>query len=138
MSGAELATGNVARLNDIYSRYAAGDRVPLFDALAEDVVWRSVGGEGRLPWSGTWTGLDGVATYFDRLDDNARITGYALEHVIAQGEWVAVLAEVTVRFETGEEVRFDKADFIRMRDGKLIEFREFYDTARACDACRGF
>ncbi len=136
MSEAELAERNVKELERIYGQYAQGNRVPLFGALAEDVIWRSIGGHGLLPWAGTWRGLDGVAAYFDVLDAHVRVTGYDLQHVIAQGEWVAVLADVKVRFGNGEEVAFDKADFIRMRDGKLLEFREFYDTESACAAHR--
>jgi ketosteroid isomerase-like protein len=136
MSNGDLTARNVARVQDIYSRYAQGDREALYGALAPGVTWTSIG-DGLLPWAGTRRGRAGVEGYFAELDAQAEVAGYEVEQVIAQGEWIAILATVTVRYRrTGQEHRYAKADFMRVVDGQITDFREFYDTAQACrDHC---
>ncbi|WP_426956558.1 nuclear transport factor 2 family protein [Muricoccus radiodurans] len=134
MSDTEAA-GNVALLQGLYAEYAAGNRAPFFNAMAEDLTFISAGG-GGLPWSGTWHGTAGVGTYFSRLDETVQVRSYTVEHVIAQGEWVVALAKLRLAFHGSDrEFELEKADFHRLRDGKLVEFREFYDSAFVC-ACR--
>ena len=132
MSESDLTARNVAQVGDIYARYARGDRGAVLGALAPDVRWSSIGGEA-LSWAGERRGRAGVEAYFAALDAEVSQLGYEVERVIAQGEWIAVLATVTVRYRgNGRECRYAKADFIRMVDGHLADFREFYDTAQAC------
>ena len=124
--GAETAAA-LRRVGEIYARYAQGDRGFVFDALADDVTWVSVAGPA-MPWGGTWRGRAGVEDYFARLDAALAITAYEIERMIAQGEWVVVLARGTGRFHaTGEEIVLPKADVLRLRDGRIAEFREYYD-----------
>ncbi|MFH5926090.1 nuclear transport factor 2 family protein [Roseomonas xinghualingensis] len=132
MSHSDPIAQTLARVQDVYGRYAQGDRAALYDALAPEVTWTSVGGNGLLPWAGTRQGRAGVAEYFTQLDAEADVTGYDVEQVIAQGQWIAILATVSVRYRrNGQEHRYPKADFLRMVDGMVIDFREFYDTAQA-------
>jgi len=132
MSHSDPTAQTVARVQDIYRRYARGDRESLYGALAPEVTWTSVGGTDLLPWAGTRHGRAGVAEYFTQLDAEADITGYDVEQVIVQGQWMAILAKVTVRYRrNGQEHRYPKADFLRVVDGMVVDFREFYDTAQA-------
>ena len=132
MDESDLTTRNVARVQDIYGRYAQGDRSALYEALAPGVSWTSIG-NGALPWGGTRQGRAGVERYFTDLDAAAEVTGYEVEQIIAQGEWIAILATATVRYRRGgQEHRYAKADFMRIVNGLITDFREFYDTAQAC------
>jgi ketosteroid isomerase-like protein len=128
----DLAQRNVAQMQRIYAEYAAGNRAPLLDALSEDVSWHSVGC-GDLPWSGLHRGRAGVGDYFAALGANVSVLGYEVEQVIAEGEWICVLGTIRVRYGAGGgEHEYAKADIFRLRDGRIVEFREFYDTAKAC------
>lgn len=118
----------VARLAQLYKEYARGNRTALFDALADDVVWTSNGGQ-ILPWSGTHTGRAGVEAYFRHLDGEVEILGYAVERVIAQGDWVTVMAKARARFRNGEEWILAKVDLVRMDGDRVAEFQEYYDSA---------
>jgi len=127
-----LTERSVARVNDLYSRYAAGDREPLYAALTPDSRWLSIG-EDTIPWAGEYRGREGVETYFARIEAEAKVVGYEVEQVIAQGEWVAILAWATVRYEaTGNICRYAKADFVKLDGDRIAEFREFYDTQQTC------
>jgi ketosteroid isomerase-like protein len=128
---AALGARNAARLQHLYAEYTKGDRQVVFDALAEDVVWRSNGGDG-LAWSGERRARAGVEAYFAALDSCARVVGYEVERIIASGEWVVGLSTVHVEaVGTGERRSYAKADVFRMRDGRIAEFREYYDTGAA-------
>lgn len=122
------APPTVARLTHLYEEYARGNRNVLFDALAEGVVWTSYGSR-MMPWSGTHTGRAGVEAYFRHLDSVLEITGYAVEHVIAQGDWVTVMAHARTRLRNGEEWILTKVDLVRMDGDRVAEFREYYNSA---------
>lgn len=129
----DLAQRNTSQLAGMYARYAAGDREAVIAALAEDAEWSSEA--AGLPWSGRFTGPAGARDYFARLDAAIEVRGYDLEQVIAQGEWVIVLATVRLRFlASGREEVFRKVDTTRLRDGTVVEFREYYDSGRVAAA----
>ncbi|MFC7475425.1 nuclear transport factor 2 family protein [Dankookia sp. GCM10030260] len=133
---AALTRRSRARQADLYAQYAGGNRAAVLDALADDVLWTSVAAPG-IPWAGTHRGRAGVEAYFAAIDGAARITGYAVERVIADGEWVTVLARArALILTTGAEIEIAKADVIRLCDGRIQEFREHYDTAAVQDALR--
>jgi uncharacterized protein len=122
---------NLARLQFIYAEYAKGNRTPLYESLAEDAVWRS-DGDGTLAWSGDWHGLSGIQQYYARVEACAKVVGYDVEHAVAQGDWIFALATVHVRsLLDGETHPYKKVDVFRFRDGRIAEFREFYDTGAA-------
>ena len=51
---------------------------------------------------------------------------------IAEDDRVVVIGSVKWKNrETGKSVETGKVDVFRMRDGKIIEFCEFFDTAKA-------
>ncbi|MCB1491633.1 MAG: nuclear transport factor 2 family protein [Rhodobiaceae bacterium] len=75
-----------------------------------------------------------VRAYLQALSDNLDFIDFRTENIIAQGDWVVVLSTVAFRGRaTGKVYRGPKADILRFRDGKLVEVREFYDTAAARD-----
>lgn len=133
---ADLTLRTRARQADLYAQYAGGNRAAVLEALAPDVTWTSVAAPG-IPWAGTHHGRAGVEAYFAAIDHVARITAYVVERVIAEGEWVTVLARARARvLATGAEIEIAKADIIQLRDGRIQSFAEHYDTAAVLDALR--
>jgi ketosteroid isomerase-like protein len=113
----------------LYEEYGRGNRAAVLDALDETVVWTSCAGP-EVPWGGTWHGRAGVEEFFARLDEAVRLTGYVVDRVIADGEWVTVLATGRAQvLATGQDLVLAKTDVMRFRDGRILEFREYYDTA---------
>jgi uncharacterized protein len=142
MSGSEaeaaqaFTANTLARLQGLYAEYASGNRAAVLDALADDVLWISVG-NAEVPWGGSFHGRAGVEDYFARIDAAVQVTGYAVDQVVAQGEWVVALGRCRIRvLANGTEHNFAKADVTRLRDGRIAEFREFYDTAGTLAALR--
>jgi ketosteroid isomerase-like protein len=49
--------------------------------------------------------------------------------IIVQGDRAAVVARITARLRTnGLPLAAEKADILRVRDGKIVRFTEYYDT----------
>lgn len=132
---AEDARGAGTRrlVGEIYGEYCRGNRGFLLDLLADDVTWISAA-RGDVPWSGERRGRAGVEAYFAALDKLVSVTAYEVEQIIVEGETAVVLARGTGRFHaTGEVVSLAKADVMRVRDGRVVEFREYYDSAPLLD-----
>jgi ketosteroid isomerase-like protein len=67
-----------------------------------------------------------VSCYFSELVKNWQMVEYTADHLIAQGDRVAMLGQCTWKSrKTGRVVETPKADFFRFGDGKVIEFWEF-------------
>ncbi len=124
-----------ARVEAIYAAYLGGDMPFVMDALADDVRWVS-GEEACAPWCGARVGRDGVAAYFAALAAECEILDYRIGQVIVDGDNAAVTATVRARFHrSGIEQVLDKVDVLRLRDGQVAEFREYYDTSAIAAAC---
>ncbi len=123
-----LPARNVARVEQIYADYKAGNLEVLLSALTPDAVWLSVGST-PFPWAGERIGRLAVEAYFKALSQEFAVTRYELERIIAEDDWVVILADIRLKFqESGVEHDLRKADFMRLRDGMIAEFREYYDT----------
>lgn len=130
MASRDLTEATRARVLDLYAAYQRGDMAAVMAGLAEEVVWQSLGDHGA-PWSGRWSGKAGVGAYFAALGAACEVTALEIERVIADGDWASVLATIRVRFRAdGTEHAYAKVDILRLAQGRVMEFREFYDTAR--------
>lgn len=139
-NAAALTEATRRRATELYAEYARGNRDLVFGAMDEAVAWTSVAA-ASLPWTGLFQGRAGVEDYFGRVGTHLAITAYEVEQLVCDGEWAAARVRATGRFHaTGEEVTLAKADFMRLRDGRILEFREYYDglaLAGCLDRCQG-
>ena len=104
-----------------------GRVAPLFDAMAENVVWRWM---GVNQWSRTFEGKQLVV---DTLFGGARETlspssSVEVHRILADGEFVAV--EHSGRNELADGRRYDNnyCWIFRFQDGVIQEVREYMDT----------
>jgi uncharacterized protein len=127
---------NVELIRDFYERYTLGDGPEfLLDSLADDVVWRSVGPPNRLPFARSYHGRDGVRAYFQALNQDWEMISYKINELIGQRDRVVALADACFcHRKTGKLVATLKADVFRLRDGKIVDFCEFFDSAAAVEA----
>jgi ketosteroid isomerase-like protein len=130
------ADRNVELIHGLYERYALGEDVDyLFDHLADDVVWRSIGPSDRLRFARPCQGPDEVREFFAALAEDWEMISFKVNELIGQGDRVVVLSDVCFcHRQTGKLVATPKADVLRVLDGKIAEFREFYDSAAVVEA----
>ena len=106
--------------------------------IADDVCWKSLGdGADGLEFSQACNCKHDVERYFSKLAAEWEMLHYTVDEFISQGDRIVVLCRCGWRNKrTGKVVETPKADIIRMRDGKIVEFSEFYDTAKAMEGSR--
>ncbi|MBR0649655.1 nuclear transport factor 2 family protein [Roseomonas terrae] len=125
-----LTERNRLRVRQLYDAYVGGDMATVMASLTDDVCWTSGDGPSAAPWCGCRNGRAGVEQYFAELAAKCSILDYRVGEIIVDGDRVAVTAVVRARYHhSGAEREVTKVDVIRMRDGQVAEFREYYDTA---------
>ncbi len=108
-------------------------------AMIDDKVnWRSIADGARgMEFTRVCCGKDEVAQYFQDLGDEWEMKHYTVDEFIAQGDRVVMLGSCGwTNRKTGQQVDTPKADFITMKDGRIIDFYEMYDTMKALEASR--
>ena len=128
------ASDHVGKLRQGYKLWndTKGGSVAEWMALmADDVVMRGPSGAG-LEFAGCCTGKEAAGAYFTGLATEWEMIHFIPEEFIAQGDRVVVLSKVSFRSRrTGKVAESPKADVFRFRDGQIVEFFEFFDTAAA-------
>jgi ketosteroid isomerase-like protein len=132
---------NVALLKRLYAGWndtRGGSIADMFASMADDVEWHSLasGGAG-LEFSRCCTSKGDVERYFGELAADWAMNYYDIEEFVAQGERVVAIGRCSwTHRRTGKQIESPKADVVRIRDGKIVAFMEFFDTAQAAAAAR--
>jgi uncharacterized protein len=104
--------------------------------LADDVEVISLGGgQPGIEFTRGGCGKAAAARYLARLAEGWEMLRYEVEDFIAERDRVVVLGWCAFRNRrTGKVADTLKVDVYRFRDGLVVEFREFYDTAAMREA----
>lgn len=133
-----IADDHQTYLHHVYDRWVQGDLTPLYERLADDVDWRSIGSDGALPWSGAWPGRAGVEGYFRALIDNLDIVSFRLVDMLGDDRQVACLCRVVCgRKGAGPNVEIEKVDLFGFEGGRIVKFWEIYGMERLAAAFNG-
>lgn len=125
---------NVAKLKAAYHQWhtsKGGSTDAWLDLMADNVSIRSLanGGPGA-EFSQEIRAKADVKRYFEGLLAAWEMIHYTTGEFIADSDWVAMRGSTAWRNRaTGRVVETPKADFWKFRDGKIVEFHEYYDTA---------
>ena len=100
------------------------------DLLDDNCVWISPGPNEKLPWAGTFKGKHEIANFFAQVAQNLEFSEFAPREMIEQGETVVVLGTLAGRAKkTGKAVKNEWAYVFKFRQGKVVFFQEYIDTA---------
>jgi ketosteroid isomerase-like protein len=125
---------NVAQLAAGYRQWheSKGASVKVWlDLMVDDVRCYSLaGGAPGAEFTAAIHSKKDFERYFNDLLADWEMIHYTTDDIIAQGDHVAMRGSTAWRNrKTGKVVDTPKADFWTFRDGKVVEFHEFYDTA---------
>ena len=130
---------NSEKLRAFYQGYNAtkgANRGDFLALCADSVTMGSLGGAtpGAEFLSDSKSKAE-VAAYLDDLFSTWDMNSYVLRDVIAQGDGVVAVADISFTFkQTGKHVKCRKADIFKFQDGVIVEFYEYFDTAAFRDA----
>ncbi len=125
---------NIEIAKRCYETFSADDIPALLELFAEDIKWRAPQIEGA-PYSGNYDGRDEVGGFFSTLGETEEFSNFEPREYIAQDDRVVVLGSMTATVnDTGREYQSDWVHIFTLRDGKVADFLEFFDTAAASKA----
>lgn len=101
-----------------YAAFSAGDVQAVMDLFDDEIEWVQ---PGQSAISGTFHGKTEVMEYMARLAEKAPTV--TVKRLIAEGDTVVAITDVTVDGETGED-----ADVLTIRDGKTVRMEVHADT----------
>lgn len=113
----------------MYDAYARRDFDRVAAIIHDDIDWVIYGPVEVFPFAGAQKGRTAVLKALGGIAERFDLQRYEPEIVIADGDRAAVMSNVSfVQRSSGRTMRFRLANFLRFKDGKLIEFREFANT----------
>ena len=127
---------NTRVVQQAYQSFGEGNIPGILALLAEDVQWRLPDME-NVPMGGERRGREGVGRFFALLAENQEAQQFEPQHFIAQGEKVVALGRYTWRVKkTGRTFSSEWAHVFTVREGRVVAFHEYLDTALAVAAYR--
>lgn len=125
----------VLALQDAFSKADYARMAALYD---DEIDWLFHGPVSIFPEIGHRHGKVEVFKAFEALNKLYRFDRYALGHLVAEGDWAAGIADVTMtQRASGRTIQCRVASFHRVRDGRLIEYRGFNDSFDAAEQVLG-
>lgn len=126
----------IEKLRVAYRRWfdtRGGSADDWMELMADDVQLRSLaGGAAGMEFSAPRSGKAALAGYFSSLVADWEMLEHAAEEFVVDGDRVAMFGRCEFRHRrTGKTARSPLIHRIVFRDGLIVEFSEFYDTAKA-------
>lgn len=127
------AEENIRIAQKAYADFGRGDIPAVLDAVDENVEW--VTPDIGLPPGGTYRGRAAVAQFFQQVGETWEFRAFEPREYIASGDRVAVQGSYAFTSRsTGRSASCDWVMVWKMRDGKVVQFQEYVDTAVLRDA----
>jgi ketosteroid isomerase-like protein len=118
-----------ATVHALYDAYERRDFERVATMIHDDIDWVIYGPVSVFPFAGPRKGRAAVLKAMGRIAQSYALESYKREIVLVEGDRAAVMSDVSfTQRATGRLLRFRVANFLRVQDGGVIEFREFANT----------
>jgi ketosteroid isomerase-like protein len=130
---------NRTLLDAFYRAYASRDVDKLAPLLDDDCTWAINGPVELLHFCGSRRGKQAVLDMVGRLvPEIFRITGFVPESVLLDGDRAATLSRLSAkRVDDGRVISYRVAQFLRFRNGKVVDYRSVIDSFDAAEQVLG-
>ena len=130
---------DVDRLKEVYRRWNESKGASVEDWLnimSPTIKMKSLGqGKPGMEFTMDISSRDELERYFKGLAEDWEMVHYTPKQFIVGGDRVVMLGRCSWRHrKTGKVIDTPKADFSTFKDGRIVEFYEFYDTAQTLAA----
>jgi uncharacterized protein len=133
-----VSQNNVDVVRGMYDAFSRGDVPSVLAVLDPQIEWLEAENfiyADRNPYIGPSAVLEGV---FMRLATEWDGFGVSPQEILDAGETVVARGYYSGTYKkTGKQVRAQMAHFLTLRDGKVIKFQQYTDTAQFEHAVNG-
>jgi ketosteroid isomerase-like protein len=113
----------------LFDAFEKRDLERFANLIHRDIDWVIHGPMAVFPFAGLRRGRPAVLQALAGMALSYSLDSYSPDFVIVDGDRAAIMADVSLsQLATGRILRFRVANFLRIQDAKLIEFREFADS----------
>ena len=120
---------NTAIVQQAYQNFKTGNIEGLLNLCAEDISWQ-LPEIDNVPISGKRTGRAAVREFFSMVARDQDVLSFEPREFVAQGDKVVSLGDYQWRVkDTDREFASDFVHIFTVRDGKIVAFREHFDSA---------
>ena len=121
---------NTKVVQEAYAAFGRGDVQGILDRLTDDVIWNGVyGAASYVPTSGERRGKAAVATFFKQVAETVSFSVFEPKEFVAQGDRVVALGHYAAKSPAGRTFESDFVMVFTLRNGKVVRFQEFTDSA---------
>ena len=121
---------NTKVVQDAYAAFGRGDTQALLGLFADDIVFTGVyGTASHVPTSGERRGKPAVGEFFKQVAANVAFSMFEPKEFVATGDKVVALGHYTATTPIGKGFDSDFAMVFTVRNGKVVQFQEFCNSA---------
>ena len=121
---------NTQIVKDAYDAFGRGDVQTLLGYFDETILWKPVHGAARhVPTAGERRGKAAVGEFFKIVSEQVNFLRFEPKEFVAQGDKVVAIGHYVAKVPTGRGFESDFVMVFTLRDGKVVEFQEFSDSA---------
>jgi ketosteroid isomerase-like protein len=121
-------------IETVYAAFGRGDIAAIMDSLSDDVVFIAEG-PALVPFTGVRKGKAAVLGFFEALGTTQTNQQLTTEGIAAQGDSVTTWGRYSgVVTATGKSFDSGVAHVFTIRNGKIVQFQDYMDTAAMVDA----
>jgi uncharacterized protein len=123
-----------ATVQELYAAFSRGDLPAILAKLSDDVVWESEG-PAVISSSGIRHGRAEAQGFFEGLAKDFNDHQLTITDYVASGDTVVTLGRYTATAKaSGRKVDTPIAHYWKFRDGKVVRYVGFFNTAAAIEA----
>lgn len=125
---------NVALVFSLYDAFRRGDTDSIMNSLDPNVVWES-DAPPPVPYGGTFHGPEETKKFFDAIGSTMTDIRMEMKPFAAQGDNVVTFGRYAARITaTGKRVDVPLVHLWTIRNGKVVFYQNFGDTAAVAEA----
>jgi ketosteroid isomerase-like protein len=114
---------------DLYDAYERRDLDRVAELIDDDVEWIIYAPMQVFPFAGYRRGKSAVLRALAGIAKDYELKSYVPQVVVVDGDRAAVMSDVAfMQRATERTLHFHLANFLRIQNGRLVEFREFANT----------
>ena len=119
---------NTRVVQDTYAAFKRGDISAVLNAMSDDIGWFTPGPKD-IPVAGARRGRAEAGAFFATLAETQEPEEFEPKEFIAQGDTVVGLGHYRWRVKsTGRLFESDFAHVFTVKNGKIVNFHEYFDT----------